>query len=113
MSALLGRQYTEVQISFSVWNSVLSLGGWGITVDWSPTQIVLVQVGVSKMISRSEIGQVGCVTSPCLQQRYRANERAAVWRHRSCAEKTPPPLIVTQRVFGRQLFSGRLPSNAK
>jgi hypothetical protein len=56
-------------------------------------------------------------------RRYPGNERAAVWRHRGysqetyskavawrhrcCAEKTPPPLTAAQRVFCRELFSGR------
>jgi hypothetical protein len=37
---------------------------------------------------------------------------AVAWRHRGCAEKTPTPLTAAQRVFGRELFSGQLPSNA-
>jgi hypothetical protein len=38
---------------------------------------------------------------------------AVAWRHRCCAEKIPPPLTAAQRVFCRELFSGRLPSNAQ
>jgi hypothetical protein len=42
----------------------------------------------------------------------RRHSNAVAWRHRGCAEKTPPPRTAAQRVFGRELFSGRLPSNA-
>jgi hypothetical protein len=40
-------------------------------------------------------------------QRCRGDERASVWRYRSCAEKTPPPLTTKRRVSGRELFTGR------
>jgi hypothetical protein len=60
---------------------------------------------------------------------YPGNERAAVWRHRGCsqetsskavawrhrccAEKTPNPLTSAQRVFCRELFSGRCPGTLR
>jgi hypothetical protein len=72
--------------------------------------------------------QVTAVLRHRVSRPYLGNERAAVWRHhgcsqetyangvawrhRGCAEKTPPPITAAQRVFGRELFSGRLPSNA-
>jgi hypothetical protein len=37
---------------------------------------------------RAVLRQVTVFTRRCL-----GNERAAVWRHRGCAEKTPPPLL--------------------
>jgi hypothetical protein len=62
--------------------------------------------GCLRSVSAQQSGE-SCVASPCLQQRYPGNERAAVWRHRCCAEKTPPPLTTAQRVFCHELFSGR------
>jgi hypothetical protein len=51
----------------------------------------------------------GDVTCVYMVARKRA---CCVGRPRGCAEKTPPPLTAARRVFSRELFSGRLPSNA-
>jgi hypothetical protein len=40
----------------------------------------------------------------CAEKMY---SNTVVWHHCSCVEKTLPPLTTTQRVFRRELFSGR------
>jgi hypothetical protein len=49
--------------------------------------IVLATRAVLRQVRLAAARQVGCVTSPCLLVLPWKRCRAAVWRHRSCAEK--------------------------
>jgi hypothetical protein len=72
-----------------------------------------------------EPGESWVASGHCVYRRCLGNERAAAWRHRGllCSsarcgsaghgtEQKPLPPIAAQRVFGREAFSGRLPSSA-